>query len=81
VLEFDCPVDAQISALLGQGYALLAEADAAGKAKLRVVDAQGRLRVTDTRPLRPCAAGPYLLRRETDGYVIVDLDGTPVPIG
>ncbi len=81
VLEYDCPAGTQISALLGQGYALLAAADADGKALLRVVDAQGRLCFTDTRPLLPCAAGPYLLRREGGTCVIVGLDGTPLAMG
>ena len=81
VLEYDCPAGAQISAMLGQGYALLAQADAATGAVLRVVDADGRLRCTDTRPLLPCAAGPYLLRREGIRCIIVGLDGTPISIG
>ncbi len=81
VLEYNVSADAQISALLGQGYALLAEADAAGSLRLRVVDATGRLCFTDARPLLPCAAGPYLLRREGERCVIVGLDGAPLSIG
>jgi hypothetical protein len=46
-----------------------------------VVDAGGRLRCTDTRPMLPCAAGRYLLRREGEKSMIVGIDGTPLSIG
>lgn len=81
VLEYDCPADVRCSAMLGQGYALLAQVNAAGACRLQVVDADGRLRCTDTRPMLPCAAGRYLLRREGEKSMIVGIDGTPLSIG
>ena len=81
VLEYDCPADVQCSALLGQGYALLAQVNEAGACRLQVVDADGRLCCTDTRPMLPCAAGPYLLCRDGGESIIVGVDGTPLSIG
>ena len=78
VLEYDCPVGAKASALLGEGYALFAtmtESETGTQTRFWVVDDSGALRQESTVPLLPCDSGPYLLRRDTEGMSIVNLDG------
>ena len=80
ILEYDCPTDAKVSALLGDGYALFATVQthaSTGQRTYRfwVVDASGTLRQESESPLMPCANGPYLLRREEAGVSLLDLDG------
>lgn len=81
VLEYDCPAGAKASALLGQGYALFATAQADGSAasqacRFWVVDAGGVLRYESSRPLMPCGSGPYLLRQEEGGLIsLISLEG------
>lgn len=77
VAEYDCPASSTVSAALGEDFAVLAMQKAGEDATgFWVVDADMRLRYQGTMPLRPCAAGDYLLMQTEGGFAIGNLDGT-----